>query len=753
MPEFEDSGFKGMWLPGRRLSGDHGLVVVAKRRFLVDLASADCEPAEETPDVLLVPEYTNEDDPATSSVDRAADAALDKRRVDVVVRGTAYAPGGQPAPEFEVGLRITGVLERRLRIVGPRVARWVAPKKLLGDKEKAKGEVQEYPPPEFTEPQPIEKLPLRYELAYGGTASIVLEEDDQEVAEEHQEEAKEKEARRKRKKEIEAELRAEEEAKAEEAEAAKAAEESGVADEEARAKADEAFREEGTRTLDAEVIRSLEEEEAEGEEMVAVSEYRLGRDLPDRPEEEEEEAGAEEEGAEETEEEEAEGGDPEEESPFSEGTKTLDVSDLEPEDELRQVLDEEERRRREALKDEEGTQVIRTEGMEDVTLADDEWIGEAGARPEEPEEEEPEESPYPQTPYPANPAGRGFCVSPLREAVDGTPLPCIEYPDRPLEPEDFVRDLEELELSELEAVPGFGPYPPGWFPRAALAGVMPWDEEAAEEAKKQALEEYDPEDPDDREAIEQIEAMETPIMQPGWYQEAHPDLQVERLRGDEEIHLENLTPDGQLFLRLPGRHPTASVDLGQGASHLFMRLDTLVLDLEDPSAPAVDLVWRGWYPLRDFEQLEEATKLDVRLSEVGQMDWMDRARAEALGAEEREEGTRTMAAMEEDGEGEEFVRGAEADRRYREALAAQEAGEEAGQTKEEGTAVLQEDREYRTSDDWEDPYREGRDVSDDEAREAAEEAERRKDAEIRKKAREKADEEFGIERDEEDEES
>src|SRR5690606_12214056 len=91
-----------------------------------------------------------------------------------------------------------------------------------------------------------------------------------------------------------------------------------------------------------------------------------------------------------------------------------------------------------------------------------------------------EESPHPLMPYPANPIGRGYVVGPLKEAVDGVELPNIEYPDRPLTPETLIVDLAEFDLKALEAAPGFAPYPPGWFPRAGLAGAMPWDLDAAE---------------------------------------------------------------------------------------------------------------------------------------------------------------------------------------------------------------------------------------------------------------------------------
>ena len=63
MPDFEESGYTGFWLPGRRVSGQHGMVIVVRRRFDVDLASADCLPSPDQAPVRPIPEFVNEDDP------------------------------------------------------------------------------------------------------------------------------------------------------------------------------------------------------------------------------------------------------------------------------------------------------------------------------------------------------------------------------------------------------------------------------------------------------------------------------------------------------------------------------------------------------------------------------------------------------------------------------------------------------------------------------------------------------------------
>jgi hypothetical protein len=113
--------------------------------------------SEEQAPLAVTDEYFGEMN--KSSVRQESDLAPFKPKCDVIVNATAYAPGGKPAPSFEVGIRITGnsgtaLLEKKLTVTGPRY--W---------KEKGK----EW---ELTEPEPIESLPLRHEYTYGGECRI-----------------------------------------------------------------------------------------------------------------------------------------------------------------------------------------------------------------------------------------------------------------------------------------------------------------------------------------------------------------------------------------------------------------------------------------------------------------------------------------------------------------------------------------------------------------------------------------------------
>ncbi|NML24757.1 DUF2169 family type VI secretion system accessory protein [Zoogloea dura] len=87
-------------------------------------------------------------DPASSSLRAAADLTLLKPSTDVLLLGRAVAPAG-PVQSMEVALRV-GTLSRRLRVFGERV--W-------------QREGEGWRP---SAPKPFERLPLRWELAFGG---------------------------------------------------------------------------------------------------------------------------------------------------------------------------------------------------------------------------------------------------------------------------------------------------------------------------------------------------------------------------------------------------------------------------------------------------------------------------------------------------------------------------------------------------------------------------------------------------------
>ncbi|MDY0743286.1 DUF2169 domain-containing protein [Paucibacter sp. R3-3] len=90
-------------------------------------------------------------DPATSSLRFDSDFHMAKPTTDILLHGHAYAPAGRPATRVDVTMRV-GDVEKTLRVTGDRV---------FGQGLFGTG---------YGPAQPFERMPLRYERAYGGLA-------------------------------------------------------------------------------------------------------------------------------------------------------------------------------------------------------------------------------------------------------------------------------------------------------------------------------------------------------------------------------------------------------------------------------------------------------------------------------------------------------------------------------------------------------------------------------------------------------
>lgn len=99
--------------------------------------------SEEQPPVLRIPEHHGE--PGKSSLKYEADLILTKKTTDIVVVGSAHAPGGRPVTSMDVGFSV-GPVQKVLRVSGDR--RW-----------KGAG---------ISMPEPFVQMPLVYERAFGG---------------------------------------------------------------------------------------------------------------------------------------------------------------------------------------------------------------------------------------------------------------------------------------------------------------------------------------------------------------------------------------------------------------------------------------------------------------------------------------------------------------------------------------------------------------------------------------------------------
>jgi hypothetical protein len=121
-------------------------IVAVKGTFLVG-ADDRLRLAPKQADVCAAPRFLG--DPKTSSLLHDSDLTLAKPKSDVLLLGHAYAPGGKPARQVDVSLRV-GSLVKALRIFGDRYWRVG----LLGLK--------------LCDPEPFRSMPLTYERAFGG---------------------------------------------------------------------------------------------------------------------------------------------------------------------------------------------------------------------------------------------------------------------------------------------------------------------------------------------------------------------------------------------------------------------------------------------------------------------------------------------------------------------------------------------------------------------------------------------------------
>jgi hypothetical protein len=130
---------------GRDLNGWHQWIVAVKATYVI----GEQEPvlADEQTPPLLASEYIGE--PGQSSLKYDADLVPLKPGTDIILNGTAHAPGGQPSVEFATGIGINGQ-RKVLRVLGER--HWE--RSVMGLK----------PSP----PRPVTQVPIVYERAFGG---------------------------------------------------------------------------------------------------------------------------------------------------------------------------------------------------------------------------------------------------------------------------------------------------------------------------------------------------------------------------------------------------------------------------------------------------------------------------------------------------------------------------------------------------------------------------------------------------------
>lgn len=203
--------------------------------------------------------------------------------------------------------------------------------------------------------------------------------------------------------------------------------------------------------------------------------------------------------------------------------------------------------------------------------------------------------------YARNPLGRGFVVHKSPKSLENLALPNLEEPQALLDPTTLC--LEDFRRWESWPMPaGFGWFRKTWMPRALLAGIMPGDR-AVEQQLRQAYAQLLPAD------------QRGPYLQHGirdmdfrFFNGASPGLVMPYLAGGEWVGVENLTPEGRTYFRLPEGAPRIGLDIGTGVQEPEVVLQTVMIRMEEGQ---LDLVWRGAVPYPGPDWLPEMRMMDV----------------------------------------------------------------------------------------------------------------------------------------------
>lgn len=183
-----------------------------------------------------------------------------------------------------------------------------------------------------------------------------------------------------------------------------------------------------------------------------------------------------------------------------------------------------------------------------------------------------------------NPIGCGFFAKKSKKAIDNARLPNIE------DPGNLIRYWDDHPTPV-----GFGFYGRTWVPRGVYLGT--YDEKWRKERSPDLPEDF----------------------RFDYYNGAHPNLQAEGyLKGNEEVDLVNLTPDGRTLFRLPGISVSAIVS--KTSQHetggregdiekIALNLDTQCLI---PDEKRFYLVWRGLCSINDLTAIE-VSRIEVSM--------------------------------------------------------------------------------------------------------------------------------------------
>jgi len=141
------TGMQAGYTMGMRPDGRELLVVCVKGTFTIPQNGGEPQLAETQTPLIEADTFTGE--PGLSAPVYESDYPPTKPRCDVLLNGSAYAPGGKPSPKVPVSLNV-GPIAKSFLVVGDRV--W------------KKGMISVSP----SDPRPFVKMPISYDRAFGG---------------------------------------------------------------------------------------------------------------------------------------------------------------------------------------------------------------------------------------------------------------------------------------------------------------------------------------------------------------------------------------------------------------------------------------------------------------------------------------------------------------------------------------------------------------------------------------------------------
>ncbi|MEE8627598.1 MULTISPECIES: DUF2169 domain-containing protein [Methylobacterium] len=148
-------------------------VVIVKATYAIEADGRLAVAEEQAP---LVFDDTCHGADNETSLRLPSDLVPHKPRTDLIVDAVARAPGGEPKRSWTCGIAVEGaagpVLAKSLRVTGPREWRPRWRRRLSAEEARDwRAHRRLFAGWELSEPEPASEVPLRYELAYGGTVA------------------------------------------------------------------------------------------------------------------------------------------------------------------------------------------------------------------------------------------------------------------------------------------------------------------------------------------------------------------------------------------------------------------------------------------------------------------------------------------------------------------------------------------------------------------------------------------------------